>query len=83
MAHAAELAAAAVAADEGIEDGRNEDTVSLQRHDGALRGYLNGNNDNDDDKDEGIDDEGETQIEEEQRNGDGGGGGGDADDNGD
>lgn len=71
LQHAAELAAAAaaaaavVAADEGIEDGRNEDTVSL--NEAALRGgHVNGNNDNDEDKDEGIDDDGETQNEEEQ-----------------
>lgn len=62
---AAAAAAAAVAADEGIEDGRNEDTVSL--NEAALRGgHVNGNNDNDEDKDEGIDDDGETQTEEEQ-----------------
>lgn len=65
LLHAAELAASA-AADEGIEDGRNEDTLSL--NEAALRGHghVNGNNDNDDDKDEGIDDDGETQMEEEQ-----------------
>lgn len=69
LLHAAELAAAAtaVAADEGIEDGRNEDTVSL--NEAAQReAHVNGNNDNndDDDKDEGIDDDGETQNDEEQ-----------------
>lgn len=92
LLHAAELAAAAaaVAADEGIDDGRNEDTVSL--NEAAIRGvagHVNGNNDNDDDeKDEGIDDDGETQIDEEQPQQNGNAAGddeamGDGDNNGD